>query len=341
MINNNALYPVAITGIGKYAPECVVTNDDIAKIVDTNDEWIVSRTGIKERRVVSGDESASSLAIKAAKDAIAFAGINAEDIDLIITATSMPDALYPSTACEVQGGIGATKAVAFDVVAACSGLIYGLSIARNFIMTGAYKNVLLIGVDIHSRFVDWTDRSTCVLFGDAAGALVLQRAEDGINDILAVDLNADGTKSGELKIPLNGKNCPLAEPNTERNQYVHMNGREIYKFAVKVVPDSILKSLNNAGLTINELDYLIPHQANMRIVSAITEKLELNSDKVIVNLDKYGNTSTASIPLALTEAIEEGKIETPSTLVLCGFGAGLTWGTALVKWRAKDKRLNK
>ncbi|HBH19019.1 MAG TPA: 3-oxoacyl-ACP synthase, partial [Cyanobacteria bacterium UBA9579] len=332
-MNNNELNPVSIIGIGKYVPETVITNDDISKIVDTNDEWIVSRTGIKERRVVSGDQTAASLAIKAAKDAIGFAGIDPQEIDLVIAATSMPDSLYPSISCEVQHSIGATKAAAFDVVAACSGLIYGLNIARNFIMAGTYKTVLLIGVDVHSRFLDWTDRGTCVLFGDGAGALIVKRSEDEINDILAIDMHADGSKAGELKIPLNGKNCPLVEPKTEQKQYVDMNGREIYKFAVKVVPESILNAINAAGLSIDDIDYLIPHQANMRIVQAITERLNLKEEQVIVNLDKYGNTSTASIPLALTEALED-KIALPSKLVMCGFGAGLTWGTAIVNWRA-------
>lgn len=337
--DNKGLYPVSIIGIGSYLPETVVTNDDISKIVDTDNDWILSRTGIKERRIVKQEESAVSLAFKASKDAIAFAGINPEEIDLIITATSLSDSLYPSTSCQVQYELGAKNAVAFDVVAACSGLVYGLNIARNFIMTGAHKTVLLIGVDIHSRFIDWTDRSTCILFGDGAGALVLQRSENGINDILAVDLHSDGTKAGELKIPLNGKNCPLVEPNKEKAQFVQMNGKEIYKFAVKMVPESIQNALTLASLTVENLDYFIPHQANMRIISAITEKLNLDPNKVIANLDKYGNTSTASIPIALSEAISENKIKYPSTMAMCGFGAGLTWGTAIVRWRAKDKRL--
>jgi 3-oxoacyl-[acyl-carrier-protein] synthase III len=337
MINKN-LIPVSITGIGKCVPETIITNDDISKIVDTNDEWISTRTGIKQRRVVSGDETAVSLAVKAAKDAMGYAGISAEEIDVIITATSMPDALYPSTSCEIHKAIGATNAAAFDVVAACSGLIYALNIARNFIMTGTYETALIVGVDLHSRFIDWTDRSTCVLFGDASGAMVVQKSKDEINDILAIDMHADGSKADELRIPLSGNNCPLVQPNTPKKQIVNMNGREIYKFAVRVVPDSILKSLEIAGMSIDDVDYLIPHQANMRIVSAITERLNLNPDQVIVNLDKYGNTSTASIPLALSEALEENNIKMPSTMIICGFGAGLTWGTALVRWRAQDQR---
>lgn len=333
-------YPVTITGVGKCLPENVITNDDLTKLVDTNDEWIFSRSGIKERHVVSGNETASSLAAKAAKDAIEFAGIDVKDIDLIICATSLPDNLYPSTACEVQLALGATNAAAFDIVAACSGLIYGLKIANSFIASGEYKTVLLVGVDIHSRFVNWSDRSTCVLFGDGAGALVVQMSQDGQNDVLSVDIRADGTKASELKIPLTGINCPLVEQNTPELQCVNMNGREIYKFAVNYVPESIMYVLKSINLTVDDVNTYILHQANVRIIQAIADKLHENQEKFYVNLHKYGNTSSASIAIALTDAIEENKIDYPSTLVLSGFGAGLTWGTAVVRWRAKDKRKN-
>jgi len=333
-------YPVTITGVGKCLPENVITNDDLTKLVDTNDEWIFSRSGIKERHVVSGNETASSLAAKAAKDAIEFAGIDVKDIDLIICATSLPDNLYPSTACEVQLALGATNAAAFDIVAACSGLIYGLKIANSFIASGEYKTVLLVGVDIHSRFVNWSDRSTCVLFGDGAGALVVQMSQDGQNDVLSVDIRADGTKANELKIPLTGINCPLVEQNTPELQCVNMNGREIYKFAVNYVPESIMYVLKSINLTVDDVNTYILHQANVRIIQAIADKLHENQEKFYVNLHKYGNTSSASIAIALTDAIEENKIDYPSTLVLSGFGAGLTWGTAVVRWRAKDKRKN-
>ncbi|MFH0702607.1 MAG: beta-ketoacyl-ACP synthase III [bacterium] len=343
MIDNNKnfnFHPISIVGIGKYVPTTVIKNEDITKIVDTSDEWIFTRTGIKERRIVSGNETASSLAVNAANDALGYAGISPEEIDLIITATSMPDFLYPSVSCQVQAAIGAKKAAAFDVVAACSGLIYALNISKSFIASGIYKNILLIGVDVHSRFLDWSDRATCVLFGDGAGAFIVKKSEDNINDLLEINIHADGTKSGDLKVPLYGKNCPLVEPNSERKQFVNMNGREIYKFAVSVIPESIQNTLNLAGLTINDLDYLVPHQANTRIISAISERLNLKPEQVIINLDKYGNTSAASIPIALTEAIENNKINMPSILALSGFGAGLTWGTAIIRWRAKDKRLN-
>jgi len=331
-------YPVTITGVGKCLPENVITNDDLTKLVDTNDEWIFSRSGIKERHVVSGNETAASLAAKAAIEAIEFSGVDVKDIDLIICATSLPDNLYPSTACEVQLAIGASNAAAFDIVAACSGLIYGLKIANSFIASGEYKNVLIVGVDIHSRFVNWNDRSTCVLFGDGAGALLVQRSQDGQNDVLSIDIRADGTKAGELKIPLTGINCPLVEQNTPEMQCVNMNGREIYKFAINSVPESIMYVLKSINLTVNDVDKYILHQANVRIIQSIADKLQENQEKFYVNLHKYGNTSSASIAIALTDAIEENKIDYPSTLVLSGFGAGLTWGTAVVRWRAKDKR---
>ncbi len=339
MYKNRDFYPVSIVGLGKYVPENIIKNDDLSKIVDTNDEWILTRTGISERHVVSGDETSVSLASKAAKDALGYAGVSAEEIDLIVVATSLPDNLYPSTACEVQEAIGAKNAVAFDIVAACSGLIFALNIAKSFIMNGTYNKVLLVGVDVHSRFLDWTDRSTCVLFGDGAGAFVLQRSEDGINDIMSIDIHSDGSKAGELKIPVNGKNCPLVKPNKPKEQLVYMNGKEIYKFAVNVVPESVLEALASAGLTIDDLDYLIPHQANMRIISAVTERLNLREEQVIAKLGKYGNTSTASIPIALNDALKEDNIKTPAIIAMCGFGAGLTWGTAVIRWRAKDKRL--
>ena len=331
-------YPVTITGVGKYIPETIISNDDLAKIVETNDEWISSRSGIKKRHIVSGNETGTSLAVKASRDAIEFAGANVKDIELIICATSLPDNLYPSTACEIQAELEATNAAAFDVVAACSGLIYGLKIANSFIMSGEYKKILLVGVDVHSRFVNWEDRSTCVLFGDGAGAFIVERAENNENDILCVDIKTDGVGGKELKIPLSGKNCPLVEENTIESSFVNMNGREIYKFAVNTVPASITEILEKTGLNTDNIDKYILHQANARIISAIADKLKENHDKFYVNLDRYGNTSSASIAIAISDAIKENKINIPSTMVLSGFGAGLTWGTAVIRWKAKDKR---
>jgi len=326
------LFPARIAGIGKGLPDNVITNTDLEKIVDTNDEWISSRSGIRERRVVSAEETGTSLATKASRDALEFAGINLEEIDLIICATSIPDNLYPSTACEIQRELGCNSAAAFDITAACSGLVYGLNVARSMIASGTYKNILLTSVDVHSRFLNWEDRSTCVLFGDGAGAMVVTRSEDEQNDILHVEMQADGARGEELKIPLSGKNCPLVTPNTLKDSYVQMNGREIYKFAVNTVPGSIRSAVEKAGVSLEEVDCFILHQANVRIIEAISDRLKINKEKFFVNLHKYGNTSAASIAIALTEAVNEGFIKSPSLLVLSGFGAGLTWGTAVVRW---------
>ncbi|MDH4128206.1 MAG: ketoacyl-ACP synthase III [Spirochaetota bacterium] len=331
-------YPVRISGIGIAIPEHIITNDDLSKIIDTNDEWITTRTGIRERHVVSGDEGATSLSAKAAKEAIEYAGLTPPDIDIIICATSIPDNLYPSTACEVQGQIGAKNAIAFNVVAACSGFVYAMKIVHAFITNGTYKRALIIGADIHSRAIDWTDRSTCILFGDAAGAMVLEKSE-GENEIYNINLYSDGTKSGDLYLPVNGKNSPLVKANTEKKQFVFMNGKEIYKFSVRIIPDAILKTLKEIDLDINKLDYLIPHQANIRIIEALAEKLNLRDEQLIANLQMFGNTSSASIPVALYNAIKDKKVKVPSNIAMVGFGSGLTWGVAVVKWTAKDKRL--
>ncbi len=334
---NTNLFLTKIAGIGKALPEKIITNFDLANLVDTNDEWISTRSGIKERRVVSAEETGVSLAAKAGREALEFAGIDPKEIDLVICATSIPDNLYPSNACEVQGELKCVNAAAFDITAACSGLIYGLNIARSFIASGTYKNILLTSVDIHSRFVNWEDRSTCVLFGDGAGAMVITRSEDGQDDILYVDMEADGSKGSELKIPLSGKNCPLALPNTIKDQHVQMNGKEIYKFAVNTVPLSIKKAVDKAGVALEDVDSFILHQANVRIIDSIAARLKIDKEKFFVNLQKYGNTSAASIAIALTDAVKEGFIKSPSLLVLSGFGAGLTWGTAVIRWRGHNK----
>ena len=246
----------------------------------------------------------------------------------------MPDNLYPSTSCEIQRELKCVRAAAFDITAACTGFIYGLSIAKSFIASGTYKKILLTTVDIHSRFLNWEDRSTCVLFGDGAGAAVITASDDDRDDILYVSMEADGLRSNELKIPLIGKNCPLTEPNTMKDQHLYMNGKEIYKFAINTVPESIKKALDKSGADINEVDCFILHQANIRIIDSIAAKLGANRDKFFVNLQKYGNTSAASIVIALSEAVEENVIKDSSLLVLSGFGAGLTWGTAVIRWRS-------
>jgi 3-oxoacyl-[acyl-carrier-protein] synthase-3 len=328
-----------ITGVGAGVPGAVVTNSDLEKLVDTSDEWITSRTGIKARRIVRDDETTSGLAIEAAKDAIGFAGIDAAMIDLIIVATSTPDNLYPSTACLVQAAIGATRAAGFDLEAACTGIIYALSVGQQFISTGTYKTVLVIGVDIHSRFLNWEDRNTCILFGDGAGAFVLQASEDE-NDILATYLRADGTGAHLLHIPNTGMGYPHdgMTPPKAVDRFLQMNGRAIYEFAVNAVPEAVRATCAKAGIRIEDIDFLVPHQANRRIINAAAERLGMRKEQIVSNVDELGNTSAASIPLALWMALRRKQVTPPATCALVGFGGGLTWGAAIVRWNATDKR---
>ncbi len=325
--------PIMIAGLGYAVPKTKITNDDLSKILDTSDEWISSRTGIKERRVCSGNETAVTLGFEAAKNALKKANMRGEDIQLVIAATSVPPKAYPSTACLIQGEIGAKNAAAFDITAACSGLIYAMSIAKAFIQSGAYENILLIATDANSKFVNWEERATCVLFGDGAGAMVLKKSPDGVNDILGLDILSDPSGAEYIELPISGKNCPLVEPNEQKPLHVYMNGKEVYKFVVTRMPDAIIESVQRSGLTPEEIDYLVPHQANLRIIEAMAQRLNYTSEKVVVNIQKYGNTSAASIPIALTEAIEEGKVSLPCKAILTGFGAGMTAGTAIVRLR--------
>lgn len=330
---SNNLIPLKIAGVGYAVPETIITNDDLTKLYETSDEWIYTRTGIKERRIVSGEENAVDLGYKAALKALANAKTNAEDLDLIIAASSAPADLYPSMACRIQARLGVKNFPAFDVTAACSGSIYALDMAKAFISSGKYKKILIIATDNNSRVCDWTDRSVSVLFGDGAGAFVVEKAEDGIDDILAIDIRADGSLGDYITLPLSGKSCPLVEPCEEKPLHVNMNGREVYKFVVKILPEYIDKCLKEAGMKAEDIDYLIPHQANQRIIEAVQQRLGYSDEKVISNIKYYGNTSAASIPIALSEGIEQGKIKLPSTAILCGFGAGMTWGVAIVRLR--------
>lgn len=328
---------VGIIGIGTYVPEKVVTNADLEKIVETSDEWIVDRTGIRERRIVDSDTATSDLAACAAEKALADAGVTADEIDLIIVATATPDMFFPSTACLVQDKIKASKAAAFDLSAGCSGFVYGLVTGSQFIQTGLYKKVLIIGAETLSKILDWTDRNTCVLFGDGAGAVVLGEVPSGYG-ILGAELGADGSGGDLLKVPAGGSRLPAtSESVSERQHFLQMSGSDVFKFAVKVMGESAMKALDNAGLISSDVDCLIPHQANIRIIQSAAKRLKLPMDKVMVNVDKYGNTSAASIPIALNEALQNNKVKHDDKIVLVGFGAGLTWASCVIKWCKEGK----
>jgi 3-oxoacyl-[acyl-carrier-protein] synthase-3 len=326
--------PLRIAGVGYSVPETVITNDDLTKLYDTSDEWIYSRTGIKERRLVSGNEDAVTLGVNAAKRAIEKSGLKIEDIDMIISASSAPPHLYPAIGCCIQAELGVPNDVpAFDITAACSGLIYALSIARGFIGSGMYKTILIVATDNNSRLLDWSDRSASILFGDGAGAMVVTESDDGVDDIISIDIRANGSIGDLIKLPLAGKNCPLVEPNDVEPQFIAMNGKEVYKFVARVLPQYVEEMLKNANMDAEDIDYLIPHQANLRIIKAVQERLNYSDEKVVTNIKYYGNTSAASIPLALAESVEKGNVKLNSTAIICGFGAGMTWGGAIVRLR--------
>lgn len=328
------LIPLKIAGVGYSLPETVITNDDLTKLYETSDEWIYSRTGIKERRVVSGEQNAIDLGFEAAQRAIEKSGIDVQNIDLILAASSAPPDLYPAIACHIHQRLGIQKQIpAFDITAACSGLIYGLSIAKAYISSGMYKNILIVATDNNSRLVDWTDRGTSILFGDGAGAVVVTQAEDGIDDIIAIDIKADGNYGHLIELAFEGKNCPLVEQYQEKPKGIQMNGRGVYTFVAKILPQYVEDLLKNANMGADDIDYLIPHQANIRIIQAVQERLGIEEEKVITNIKYYGNTSAASIPIAMAEGVEKGNVKLPSTAVLCGFGAGMTWGGAIVRLR--------
>ncbi|MEH1915205.1 beta-ketoacyl-ACP synthase 3 [Nostoc sp.] len=323
---------VAITGSGSAVPATSLHNETLSELVETSDEWIATRTGIRQRRLALPSESLSALATAASSQAIAASGIKPEDLDLILLATSTPDDLFGS-ACQVQAKLGATNAVAFDLTAACSGFVFGLVTAAQYIRTGVYRNVLLIGADILSRWVDWEDRRTCVLFGDGAGAVVLQAAKS--DRLLGFALKSDGTQNHYLNLAYRGTSQELlTDVNITKGTYqpITMNGKEVYRFAVQKVPEIIDKALFQANISVDQIDWLILHQANQRIIDAVAQRLNIPEHKVISNLAQYGNTSAASIPLALDEAVRQGKIEPNDIVATSGFGAGLTWGAAIFQW---------
>jgi 3-oxoacyl-[acyl-carrier-protein] synthase-3 len=324
---------VAITGCGSATPEQFLSNEELSQIVETSDEWIKSRTGIGKRHLADQSVSLSQLAAQAAIKALEMAQVSPRDIDLILLATSTPDDLFGSAA-QVQSQIGANRAIAFDLTAACSGFLVGLVTATQFIRTGTYRNVLVIGADVLSRWLDWNDRATCVLFGDGAGAVLCQ-ANDTKDNILGFELHSDGSQNGSLNLAYEGEELPLKEGvSVQKGTYkpLRMNGREVYRFAVAKVPEVIEKALYRANLTTSDIDWLVLHQANQRIMDAVSERLKLPPEKVISNLSEYGNTSAASIPLALDEAVRSGKVKKGDIIASSGFGAGLTWGGIIFRW---------
>lgn len=321
-----------ITGWGMSVPEPVLTNDDLAKIVDTNDEWIRERTGIRERRIARENDFPSTLGTAAALKALEVANLKPTDVDLIICATSTPEHIFPATACLIQDQLGATKAGAFDLLAACSGFIYGLNMAAQSIRSGAIKNAVVIGTETLSRFVDWEDRNTCILFGDGAGAFVLQ-ASDQPGGVLSAVMHSDGSGGNLLTLPAGGSRYPATEATIrEGRHYIYMDGREVFRFATKVMASSTEEVLKSAGLTKNDVNVIIPHQANSRIIDAAARGLKLPIERFVVNVERYGNTSTASIPIATVEGIEKGRLKKGDKVVFVGFGAGLTWGALLAEW---------
>lgn len=323
-----------ITGWGKCLPEQVVSNFDLEKMVDTSDEWIRTRSGISERRVVAESEATSDLATRAAKAALARAGISARQLDLIILATVTPDQpCIPASASLVQHNLGAKDCGAFDLVAGCSGFVYGLVTATQFVTSGACRHVLLVGAEALSRVVDWTDRTTCVLFGDGSGAVVVS-ASDREGGLLSYVLGSDGGGAEHLCIPAGGTRLPATHETVEgRRHFLKMNGREVFKFASRILPKAFHQSVEKAGIEPGDIDLLIPHQANIRIIDSARDSLSVDQEVVYVNVDRYGNTSAASIPMALCEAIDEGRVKPNSLLAMVAFGAGLTWASAIWRWQ--------
>jgi 3-oxoacyl-[acyl-carrier-protein] synthase-3 len=323
----------AIAGTGSYVPEKVLTNFDLEKMVDTSDEWIRQRTGIVERRVVEGEVATSDLGIRAARRAIKNAEIDPLDIDMIIVGTATPDSFFPSTACYVQQGIGAKRACAFDLSAACAGFVYGLDLADGMIRSGRYDTVLVIGGEVFSSILDWTDRNTCVLFGDGAGAAVL-RGTDEVKGILASYIGSDGDYADAdlLGMPAGGSRMPPSHETIEQRLHtIKMRGRKVFKLGVRIMPEAAQVALNQVGLTVDDIDLFIPHQANLRIIEAIGDRLGIPPEKVYINVDKYGNTSAATTIVALDEAIQEGRAKPGDLILMVTFGAGLTWGSTVIK----------
>ena len=328
---------VGIIGIGASLPDKIVTNKDLEDIVDTSDEWIKKRTGIEERRVLDDGQNLSDLGAQAGIDAITDAGIDPDDIDMIIVATGSPELIWPSTACLIQQKMGIKGQPAFDLQAACTGFTYGVDIASQLVGSGTYKNVLLIGAEAMTRYVDWSDRSTCILFGDGAAAVVIGGVEEGLG-IISSDLGADGSGSDLLTIPKSGSAVKHGRHQSVVDQTIKMNGGEVFKFAVRVIVSTVEDLIEKSGIKLEEISRIVPHQANKRITYSAAEKLGISREIMVSNIAKYGNTGSASIPLALFDLNRDGRLQKGDIFVTVGFGAGLTWGSNLIKW---SKHLNR
>ena len=321
-----------ITGTGSYLPGKILTNADLEKMVDTDDEWIVTRTGIRERHIAADGEATSDLAFHAAVEALDAAGLDPAEIDLVIVATTTPDYPFPSTAALLQARLGADKAAAFDIQAVCTGFIYALSTADQFIRSGMYSKILVVGAEVLSRLIDWTDRTTCILFGDGAGAVVLE-ADESERGIISSHLHADGSQYDLLYVPGGGSREPLSgELLDSGRQFISMKGNEVFRVAVNALEGTVLEALEVNNLKPQDIDLLVPHQANIRIINATGKKLGLSNDKVMITVDRHGNTSSASIPLALCEAVKENRVKDGSLLLLEAFGGGFSWGSVLLRW---------
>jgi 3-oxoacyl-[acyl-carrier-protein] synthase III len=329
---SQGLLNVRVLGTGSYAPERILTNKDLEKIVDTTDEWIVTRTGMRERRIAAEGEATSDIGAAAARRAMASAGVEAEEIDLLIVPTITPDIPWPNTACLIQNKIGAVNAACIGLEAACTGFIYALETARNYLATGAARTALVVGAEKMSSILDWEDRNTCVLFGDGAGAVVLRGGGDE-QGLIASAMGSDGSLCDLLMVPAGGSRLPTsAQTVADRMHFLKMNGREVYKYAVGNMTQSALDLLAKCAIDKQEIDWLIPHQANMRIIQAVSRRLDIPLEKFIVNIEKYGNTSGASIGLALDEAVADGRIKRGDKILCVAFGGGFTWGATLMVW---------
>ena len=324
--------PVKVAGVGAYVPPPVMTNADLEKIVDTSDEWIVERTGIRERRIAGAGVATSDLAVEAARACLLNSGAKASEIDLIVVATASPDHLFPATACIVQASLGAIKAAAFDIEIGCSGFIYAMATGAQYVASGAYEKVLVIGSETLSRLTNWNDRNTCCLFGDGAGAVLLVPGEQG-EGILGFTLGSDGSSASLLTLPAGGSRMPAGPESVSQGlHYINMDGKAVFKFAVKIMAKAVEDVLRKCGRDPQDIGLLIPHQANIRIIESACERFKIPMEKVMVNIGQYGNTSSASVPLALFEAVRDGRVRKGQLIVLVAFGAGLSWGSMALVW---------